>query len=306
MKKQLQFDSAGAGQISAVFWKPQAAPAGIVQIIHGIAEHACRYEQFARYLNDIGYLVVAQDHMGHGLSAELGSTRGYFSGGWWAAIEDVCTLMRITKEEYPDVPYILFGHSMGSFMARTILAKYPELSIDGCVICGTGWQSSAVLGAGSMLARMICRLSDPSKPSTLLQGLAFGSYNKHISDVRTPFDWLTRDNDVVDAYVGDPMCGFTASAGLMRDMFEGIGYIQKRLNLERMNKHLPVLFIAGDADPVGDFGKGVRKTAQVFRNMGMRCVAEKLYPDGRHEILNELNKYEVYEDISRWIGNVFE
>lgn len=304
MKDQIRFDSAGTGKIAAVIWKPDAAPVGVVQIIHGIAEHSQRYEDFAHYLNSLGYLVVAQDHMGHGLSVELGSTKGYFYGGWWAAIDDVCTLLRITKEEFPDIPYILFGHSMGSFMARTILVKYPDLPINGCVICGTGWQQGAVLGAGLLLARAICLFSDPSESSALLQNLAFGSYNKRISQIRTPYDWLTRDHAVVDAYVEDSMCGFTASAGLMRDMFSGISYIQKQSNLIRMKKDLPVMFIAGDADPVGNYGKGVLKTVKAFKSVGMQCVVDKIYPDGRHEILNELNKHEVYEDVSLWIGSI--
>lgn len=301
MKKQIRFDSAGIGKIAVVCWVPQEKPIGIVQIVHGIAEHSARYEDFAQYLNNLGYLVVAEDHMGHGQSCGLGSVKGYFHGGWWAAVEDVCALLRSTMLEYPDIPYILFGHSMGSFMARTVLARYPDIGISGCVICGTGWQLEAVLGAGKLLANAICRLSDPKKPSSLLHNIAFGSYNKRIEHVRTPHDWLTRDSAIVDAYAADPMCGFQASAGLMGDMFEGIGYIQKHENLVQMEKDLPVLFIAGSDDPVGDYGRGVLKTEQAFKNAGMTCVTTKLYPLGRHEILNEINKSEVYKDVADWI-----
>lgn len=306
MKTTIQFDSAGIGQICATCWKPSDQPIGIVQIVHGIAEHVARYDDFAQYLNGLGYLVVAEDHMGHGLSAQFGSVKGYFHGGWWAAVEDVCTLMRITREKYPGVPYFLFGHSMGSFMARTILARYPDIGINGCVICGTGWQPDAVLSAGRLLAGIVCKLSDAEKSSSLLHNIAFGSYNKRVERPRTPHDWLTRDNAVVDAYAADPMCGFQASAGLMRDMFEGISYIQKTESLAQMDKTMPVYFIAGGDDPVGDYGNGVQKAAQAFVSAGMEHVTTKIYPLCRHEILNEINKYEVYSDVAHWISNVLK
>lgn len=306
MKKQILFESTGAGKISAYCWEPEQKPVGIVQIIHGIAEHCARYDDFAGYLTGLGYLVVAEDHMGHGNSAANGSVKGYFHGGWWAAVEDVCTLTKMTMEQYPDVPYILFGHSMGSFMARTILARYPDIGISGCVICGTGWQPEAVLGAGRLLAGMICKLSDAQKPSQLLHNIAFGSYNKRVEHPKTPHDWLSREPAVVDAYANDPMCGFVASAGLMGDMFEGIAYIQKRESMLQMNKALPVLFIAGGDDPVGDYGKGVNKAAQEFHSIGMEQVRTKIYPMCRHEILNEINKNEVYRDVSQWIETVIK
>lgn len=304
MKKQYFFDSAGIGKIATVRWEPDSDPVGIVQIVHGIAEHSERYEDFALYLNDLGYIVVSEDHMGHGKSCEHGSTKGFFHGGWWAAVDDVCTLMRITMEQFPGVPYVLFGHSMGSFMARSVLAKYPDIGIDGCVICGTGWQPEAALRAGKLLADTIRKFSDPKKPSDLLHNIAFGSYNKRVERVRSPHDWLTRDNAIVDAYAADPMCGFQASAGLMGDMFEGIGYIQQRENLAQMNKDIPIFFIAGGDDPVGDFGKGVMKAVHAFEDVGMEHVTTKIYPLARHEILNEINKRDVYSDVSKWLSGV--
>lgn len=304
MKKQILFESTGIGKISAYCWEPKIAPIGIIQIIHGIAEHASRYDDFAAYLNALGYLVLAEDHMGHGESAKQGSVKGYFHGGWWAAVEDVCSLMRNIKAQYPNLPYILFGHSMGSFMARTILARYPDIGLSGCVICGTGWQPDSVLGAGRLLAGTICKLSDPQKPNMLLHKIAFGSYNQRVEHPRTAHDWLTRDNKIVDAYTADPMCGFVASAGLMNDMFEGIAYIQKKSNLLQMDKTMPILFIAGGDDPVGGYGTGVQKTAQCFRDAGMQNVTVKIYPLGRHEILNEINKNEVYADVANWFATV--
>lgn len=304
MSRQFFFDSAGSGQVVATCWEPAGKPVAVVQVVHGIAEHAARYDDFAQFLNGQGYLVVAEDHMGHGQTASLGGVKGYFSGGWWAAVEDVCTLMRMTMEQYPGIPYILFGHSMGSFMARSILARYPDCGISGCVICGTGWQPDAVLGLGRMLAAGICKMKGEQNPSQTIHNIAFGAYNKRVEHPRTPYDWLTRDASVVDAYMADPMCGFQASAGLMRNMFDGIAYIQKKANIARMNKALPVYFIAGGDDPVGDFGNGVQKAVRAFRNAGMEQVSVKIYPLGRHEILNEINKKDVYRDVSVWIANV--
>lgn len=301
MKTDYFYDSCGAGKIHACCWMPEGAPKGIVQIVHGIAEFAQRYDDFANYLNAQGYIVVAEDHMGHGLSLEDGSIRGYFHGGWFCGVEDTYRLMKDTMEKYPDLPYILFGHSMGSFMARTILAKYPDSGIRGCIICGTGWQPRAALPALIKVVEGICKKTGETKPSEQLQKMVFGGYNKRIADPRTASDWLTRDESIVDAYVADPLCGFTPACGLLRDMMKGIYYVEQPKNLRQMKKHLPVLFIAGEEDPVGPYGKGVVRAATEFKKAGMVRVSTKLYPQCRHEILNELNKQEVYEDIHRWI-----
>ena len=304
MRRQFLFDSAGSGQITATCWETAERPTAVVQIIHGIAEHAARYDRFADYLNELGYLVVAEDHMGHGVTAVSSGRKGYFHGGWWAAVEDVCSLMRSTMEQYPNVPYILFGHSMGSFMARSVLAKYPDCGISGCVICGTGWQPQAVLAAGRMLAAGICKAKGEQNPSQSIHKMAFGAYNKRVEYPRTPYDWLTRDDSVVDAYMADPLCGYQVSSGLMRDMFEGIAYIQKKDNLKRMNKTLPVFFISGGDDPVGDFGHGVHKAFKAFQDAAMERVTMRIYPLCRHEILNEINRTDVYKDVSDWIASV--
>ena len=300
MPTEHYFDSCGEGKIHYLRWLPEGQPKAVVQILHGIAEYALRYDDFARYLNSLGIAVVADDHMGHGKSMDTG-TKGYFAGGWAAAVTDAKQLMDLTRAEFPGCPYVLFGHSMGSFMTRTFLAKYPDCGIRGAVICGTGWMSGAVLRIGKLAGGMVCALQGERKPSEFLQGIAFGSYNNRIQEKRTPFDWLNRDPEQVDAYIADPLCGFTASAGLLRDMLGGMIYNQKKTTLQAMEKTLPVLFIAGDADPVGPYGKGVEKTAEAFRSAGMEKVTVKLYPGARHEILNETNKQEVYEDVSGWL-----
>lgn len=306
MRKEFYYPSVGQGEIFACQWIPEGDARGVVQIVHGIAEHSLRYEDFAKYLNGLGFVVVSEDHMGHGGSAERGSIKGYFHGGWFKAVEDTVQLLRLTKEQYPDVPYVLLGHSMGSFMARTILGDYPDVGIDACVLSGTAWQDAAVVKAGSMVYKIVCALSDETTPGVKTNKMLFGSYNQRIAEKRTPSDWLSRDNAVVDAYELDPMCGFIASSGLQRDMIQGIGYIQKKETLEAMKKTLPVLFAAGEADPVGNYGTGVRKAYDMFRGAGMKHVDIILYPECRHEILNELNRADVYRDISEWIQKAIQ
>lgn len=302
MKLDFYYDSCGAGKIHACRWMPEGKPKAVLQIVHGIAEFIERYEEFAHYLNSLGYIVVAEDHMGHGQSIAEGSVQGYFHGGWFAAVEDTGTLMKHTMQEFSGLPYVLFGHSMGSFMARTILAKYPDSGITAAVICGTGWLPKAPMPALIKVVEAICKKTGEEKPNEQLQTMVFGGYNKKIENPRTPYDWLTRDETIVDAYIAHPLCGFTASCGLLRDMMKGIYYIEQKKNLQNMKKHLPVFFIAGAEDPVGPYGKGVEQAAGEFKKAGMINVAVKIYPDCRHEILNELNKQEVYEDVTNWLA----
>ena len=305
MRTEFQYDSRGAGKIQAYQWMPEAEPTAVIQIVHGITDHAERYDQVARYLNRKGYLVVAEDHMGHGKTASLGSTKGYFDGGWEAAVEDVCQLMHQTREQYPDLPYILLGQSMGSFLVRTILCKYPDMGISGAVLCGTAWMPDAVVKSGKAAAEAVCLLRGERNPSPLLRKLMFGGYNRRVERRRTSHDWLTRDSVIVDAYVADPMCNFPASAGLVRDMLGGILYNQNAEHLARMRKDLPVLFIAGGDDPVGNYGQGVRASAEAFQSAGMEQVEVRIYPLGRHEMLNEINRAEVFRTVNIWIREYF-
>lgn len=301
MVKDIYYPSSGKGIIHALCWEPDGAVKGVVQIIHGISEYAKRYSAFAKYLNSLGYLVVAEDHMGHGKSGGKGCVRGYFHGGWFRAVEDSYQLLESTRAEHPNVPYVIFGHSMGSFMARTMLIKYPNSGISGAVICGTGWMAEMIVKTGRTAAKAVCRMKGETQPNKMLHNLLFASYNKKVEHYRTPYDWLNRDSDKVDAYIADPLCGFPETAGLARDMLEGILFIQKADNLKNMKRNLPVLFIAGGDDPVGDYGKGVKKAAEKFKQIGMKKVSCKIYPLCRHEILNEINYQEVFDDVAGWL-----
>ena len=301
MRTDFWYDSKGAGKIHACRWTPEGQPKAVVQIVHGIAEFVERYDDFANFLTGHDIAVVGEDHMGHGQSINGDGIQGYFHGGWFTAIEDTMQLMRDTMEAYPGVPYILFGHSMGSFMARTILCKYPASGIHAAIICGTGWQPSFALPALIKVVEGICKKTGETNPNETLQGMVFGSYNKKVEHPRTAYDWLTRDAKIVDEYIAHPLCGFTASCGLLRDMMEGIYYIQQQKHLCQMQKKLPVFFIAGGDDPVGPYGKGVHQAADAFRKVGMEDVSVKIYPLCRHEILNEINKDDVFKDVTNWM-----
>lgn len=283
---------------------PDGEIRGVVQIAHGIAEHVERYDAFAQFLAGKGYLVVANDHLGHGQSINSPEDIGFFgeTGGWDLAVSDMHKLYEATHAQFGSLPYFLFGHSMGSFLARTYIIRYPD-DLTGAVICGTGQQSGLIVAGGKMMGTMECRKNGPRYKSEKLNAMAFGSYNKGYAEHRTDYDWLSRDPAVVDRYIADPLCGFIPSAGLFTDMMCGLQFIGKAANLSAMRKTLPVFLIAGEKDPVGEYGKGVRRVFDMFRKAGMQDVTIKLYPDCRHEILNELNKDEVMNDVAAWLDS---
>lgn len=306
MRKDIFFDSCGVGKIHVNRWEPVSKPCGVVQIIHGIADYGFRYDDFANFLTDMGFLVVADDHMGHGESPGEDDVKGYFTGGWFSAVDDSYYLLRMTHTEFPNIPYVLFGHSMGSFMAQTILQKYPDSGINACILCGSGWQPEVALSAGIRICEAACRRYGEKNTSQRILKLIFGAYNLKVEHPRTPYDWVSRDSRVVDALIDDPLCSHAVSVGLMRDMLSGIRYIQTPENMERMNKELPVMLVSGGDDPVGSFGDGVRRIDENFRAVGMQSVTTKLYPLCRHEILNEINKRDIYHDIAKWILNTVD
>lgn len=283
-------------------WLPESAPAGVVLLAHGIAEHISRYDDFARFLAENGFVAAGMDHLGHGKSVSAPEHQGYFGefGGWELVVGDMRKLYERMREQYFSLPVFMLGHSMGSFLTRTYIIRYHD-GPDGAILVGTGQYSGVQLNAGLALANRIIKSKGASQKSKLLKDMAFFGYNARIKPVRTEFDWLSRDEAVVDAYLADPDCGFIPSAGLFRDMFTGIKYISSMKNLDRIKTTLPVYFLAGDADPVGDYGKGVVKAYNSFLKAGLADVSLKLYHGARHEILSEPNKAEVYADILAWL-----
>ena len=295
----------GVSHIHAVEWLPESGEVtAVLQIAHGIAEYAERYAPFAEYLTQHGFAVVANDHMGHGKSCGNGQSELYFGpeNGWMNAVDDMYALFNLARKDHPAVPYFLLGHSMGSFLARTFLIRYPGL-LSGAIVMGTGQMSPAIVTAGRMVAKLQAKKAGWDKPSATVTSLAFGSYNKPFAPNRTAFDWLSVNTENVDRYISDPLCGGEASVGLFHDMLGGLLFIGKQSNVEKMNVHTPILFIAGGNDPVGDMGKGVRKAHASFRTAGVKDLQLKLYPELRHEILNETCREEVYADILSWLEN---
>ena len=275
---------------------------GVVQIAHGVAEYGARYAPFARFLCGHGFVVVANDHLGHGQSLIPGGPMVYLGekDGWWNVVDDMeCLRSRVAKV-FPDRPYFLFGHSMGSFLSRTHLIRYPG-RLDGCILCGTGHQSPALIAGGKLIADREIRRLGKKAFSARADDLAFGAYNKAFAPTRTRFDWVSASEENVDAYIADPLCGGDTTLGLFRDMLDGLSYITRQSNMDKMDADLPVFFIAGDQDPVGDMGKGVRKAHDCFKKAGIRDLSIKLYHGLRHEILNEASRQYVYKDVLDWL-----
>lgn len=285
----------GAHQVHAALWLSDGRPRGVVQLVHGICEYAKRYDPFARFLAGQGFAVCGNDHLGHGQTAAGPEEYGYFTQ-WDHLVADVYSLRRQMGEKFPGVPYYILGHSMGSFVTRTYLIDHPG-TLTGCIISGTGQENAATVALGKFLTG----LGDPHKVNKLFNKLSLGAYNNAFKPVRTSADWICRDEAVVDAYLADPLCTFPTTAGMNHAMMTGLQYIAKPKNLAKMDPATPIFFFAGDRDPVGAMGKGVQKVAGWFREAGCRDVTVKLYPEGRHEMLNETNKDEVFRDVLAWL-----
>lgn len=295
--------STGRTSIHALKCVPDGKPRAVVQIAHGIAEHIDRYRPFMEFLADNGFVAAGNDHLGHGKSIRVPEEQGFFAekDGWWRVVDDMDKLHDIMSKEYPELPYVLFGHSMGSFLTRTYLIKHPD-KYDGVILSGTGHQSPALVLGGNAAASVMAKLNGAMGDGAKLDSLAFGSYLSKIENPRTKFDWLSRDAEQVDKYIADPLCGFVGKIGLYRDMMQGIKFITDKKNIAQMNKEKPVYFMSGDGDPVGDYGKGVERAYKAFCDAGLHDVFMRLYPGGRHEMLNETNKEQVYQDILNWLN----
>lgn len=295
--------STGRTSIHALKCVPDSKPRAVVQIAHGIAEHIDRYRPFMEFLADKGFVVAGNDHLGHGKSIRVPEEQGFFAekDGWWRVVDDMDKLHDIMSNEYPELPYVLFGHSMGSFLTRTYLIKHPD-KYDGVILSGTGHQSPALVLGGNAAASVMAKLNGAMGDGAKLDSLAFGTYLNKIENPRTKFDWLSRDTEQVDKYIADPLCGFVGKIGLYRDMMQGIKFITDKKNIAQMNKEKPVYFMSGDGDPVGDYGKGVERAYKAFCDAGLHDVFMRLYPGGRHEMLNETNKEQVYQDILSWLN----
>lgn len=287
------------------WFKEDTKPKAILHIAHGMAEYGERYDHFARFMVDHGFVVYANDHRGHGFTQTDGKL-GFFEAndGWTYVVKDLKTISEHIKQNHSDVPYIMLGHSMGSFLSRTFAIKYPE-ELDALILSGTAFHPGKMGKAGKVIANIQKIIFKAHSPSNLLNFLTFGHYNKAYKNPKTKFDFLSRDSEVVQKYIEDDLCGFICPNSFFIDLINGLDFIHQPENIRHMKPKLPILLLAGTADPVGDFGKGVEKVFNLFQQENMTDVSLKLYPEARHEILNEINKTEVYKDLLNWIYEKF-
>lgn len=303
-KEEFYFDSRdGEHKIHAVKWIPETEkPVCILQIVHGMAEYVERYDEFAAYLANKGILVVGDDHLGHGKSVTPGEPYGYFckEDAPTVLVRDEHRLKKMIQEQHVGVPYIILGHSMGSFITRNYLLRYGS-GIDGAIIMGTGMQPKAVVMAAAALAAFQKVFCGGRHVSKLIDKAAFGSYNKRIESPKTDADWLSANEENVQKYLEDPLCGFVFTVNGFQTLFKLIRNLYDKEKLKTMPKNLPVFFVAGAEDPVGDYGRSVERVYQSYKDLGMENVQIKLYPGDRHEILNETDREDIYGDIYRWL-----
>lgn len=292
----------GVHRLHVVLWEPETGVKAVVQLSHGMTEMIDRYEDFALFLNRHGYAVIGNDHLGHGLTAGNDADLGYFCPQHMSAtvVADLHRVTKYAKKKYKNKPYFLLGHSMGSFMARRYIMTY-GMDLDGAVICGTGSQSRRILIAGKIMAAVMrLTLSDRYR-SRLLGMAAFGTYLKRIPNPRTMNDWLTRDEKVVDFCASNKYCTFIFTVNGYRTLFEVLTFIQDKKHIRRIPGELPLYFTSGEQDPVGNYGKSVKQIVSAYKKAGIKDISLKLYPDDRHEILNELDRAQVYDDILSWL-----
>ncbi len=290
--------SDGKRNITYYIYEPKCEIKGIVQISHGMCEYIERYEEFADFLTKNGWLVCGNDHLGHGRSVLSEEELGYFSeeDGWEHCVNDLNTTRRIIRQKYIDnLPYVLLGHSMGSFIARAYLIKYPS-KIDSAIICGTSAGFPKSIGTQLFIVDKIKKAEGEKHRSKRINNLMFGNYNRRIENSASPFDWVCSRKEIVEKYGQDKWCNFTFTVNGFENLVKVLAYVTVDKWYDSVKKDLPIFLVAGDGDPVGSYGHGVYKVFQRLSKRGCN-VRMKLYSGMRHEILNEENRIEPYKDI---------
>ncbi len=295
----------GIHDISYEVILPDGDAKGIVQISHGMCEYFGRYNDFGKYMASHGYIVCGNDHLGHGESVRSDDELGYFSpeNGWKNVVSDLFTLTEIMKKAYPDLPYYLFGHSMGSFMARAYCIMHGEV-LDGVIICGTGGGMPGIDKLISVVGTMK-KIHGDTYRSEKVNKLAFGKYNKHITAPKSAYAWISRDDEIVEKYEKDGKCTFIFTLNGFENLMGALQYVSAPEWYELFPRSLPTFIISGDADPVGDYGKGPYKVYRLLSERGDN-VRLKLYSGARHELLNETNRSEVYRDVLAFYDSLTE
>lgn len=285
---------------------PSVKPRAIVQISHGMCEYVHRYKELAQVLAERGFVVCGNDHLGHGNTSGKEGLDGYFgeNDGRYFVLQDLKTMNEIIRKKYPNLPLILLGHSMGSFFARWFAAEYPY-ALDALILSGTAGPNP-MAGMGIRLTEWLCEKKGGRYVSEHVNKMAFGNYLKKIENPKTPYDWISRDARLVAQYAGDAKCTFVFTASAFHELFCVLRQVSTPEWAERINKDMPIWLFSGDMDPVGDYGKGVKKVAELLRDAGVKEVTLTLYEGGRHEMLNEINCQQVYQDIINWLEKHLE
>lgn len=283
--------------IAYYIYEPKCEIKGVIQISHGMCEYIERYEEFADYLTDNGWLVCGNDHLGHGKSAASEEELGYFSEekGWEHCVNDLHTLHGIIREKYGDYPYVLFGHSMGSFIARAYITRYGS-KIDGAVLCGTSAGFPKFIGTQLAIIDRVKKSEGELSRSKTINDIMFGAYTREIENSQSDFDWICSDSEVVSKYEKDKLCNFIFTVNGFENLVRVLGYVTADKWYASVRKDLPILLVAGKDDPVGSYGKGVYKVFEKLCNEGCD-VRMKLYGGMRHEIINEKGRKEPYKDV---------
>lgn len=302
MKKEISWLSSNQKtMLYGYMWVPETKIKAILQITHGMKEFIDRYDDFAQYLNQSGILVVGMDLLGHGKSIQ-GVDYGFFDEekGNAYLLEDIHQLYLMTHKRYPNCPYFMLGHSMGSFLLRQYLGTYqPKLS--GAIIMGTGNQTLLLLNLASLLLKFLMAVKGKKAKIHQIDQLLNKVFNRSFRPTQTMADWISRDEKMVALYINNPLCTFDFTLAAYHDMVKSLKKMNQNCIYENIPCHLPIFLVAGKQDPVGNFGKGVEQLKDRYLKAGFQFVDMKLYPNDRHEILNELDRKQVYDDLKDWL-----
>jgi len=288
--------------VHAIVMKPEGNPVGHIHLLHGMSEHIGRYEEFAHYLVGKGYIVSGHDHRGHGKTAKMNGMKGHLADeeGFGHVVQDAFEVISNLREQYPSPRFVLFGHSMGSFVARRYVQLHGS-EVDLAIFSGTGGDPGASRFAGQVTAYLHGKKNGFNQPDNFLNKLVFGGFNKSVHQPKTPFDWLSTDTEAVEKYLIDPACGVVPTTQFFADLFKGLGEIHDVDEINKIPKKLPILLFSGSEDPVGDNGKGVWSVAKQYNKAGLENVTVFLFEGGRHEMLHEKNRQHVFKTVYDWI-----
>ena len=297
------FAASDGGQLHLYVWRPEGPVRGVVEIAHGMGEHALRYEVIASALCVAGYAVYAPDLRGHGRTSASDSLGDMGEDGWNRSVLDLREVNDLIAAEHPDVPRILLGHSMGSLLAQQYLSEHGE-SLSAAVLSGSTAGGGFMLRLSSGVARLERWRLGQKADSALLGSLLFGNFNRDFRPARTGSDWLSRDHEEVDEYVADPFCGFVLRVQSLIDMFRAVRLVGRKESISRIPKELPIYVFSGEEDPVHRKRKGLEKLLRQYQKAGLSRVSHRYYPEGRHEMFNETNRAEVVKDLLSWLDSV--